>query len=122
MSISKRTKAATEKHVRLTEEAEAAKDRAHAKRTETDKVVKDAMEKTKYANRRAHQETAAFAKAKEYYMQKYHMLIQHVDDSEKAIAAVQKVQIYCIITCQASRQNATVKFDNAGNITNTSLN
>ena len=79
LAASKRAKVLTEKHLKLTEEAEEAKSRAHAKRVETDKLVKDAMEKTKYANRRAHQETAAFEKAKAH-MWKYHKLVEHTDN------------------------------------------
>ena len=41
LAISKRTKAATEKHVRLTQDAEEAQARAHTKRAETDKLVKE---------------------------------------------------------------------------------
>merc|ERR1711871_913939 len=111
--LSKRTKAATEKHIKLTGEAEEAEARAHAKRAETDKVVKDAMDKTKYANRRAHQETAAFVKARNATCTRYHQLIEHVDDSEKAIAAVQKSADLLHKRAQASRQNATMKFEMA---------
>merc|ERR1711871_323120 len=111
LAISKRAKAATQKHIRLTEDAEEAQARAHKKREETDKLVKDAMAKTKYANRRTHQETAAYAKARNITCSRYHHLIEHVDDSEKAVVAVQKSADLLHKRAQASRQNATKKFE-----------
>merc|ERR1711871_641152 len=111
LAISKRAKAATQKHIRLTEDAEEAQARAHKKREETDKLVKDAKAKTKYANRRTHQETAAYAKARNITCSRYHHLIEHVDDSEKAVVAVQKSADLLHKRAQASRQNATRKFE-----------
>merc|ERR1711871_812030 len=110
LAASKRAKVLTEKHLKLTEEAEEAKSRAHAKRVETDKLVKDAMEKTKYANRRAHQETAAFEKAKKITCDKYHKLVEHTDNGANVIAATSRSAELLHKRAQASRRNATEKF------------
>merc|ERR1711871_1939237 len=110
LAASKRAKVLTEKHLKLTEEAEEAKSRAHAKRVETDKLVKDAMEKTKYANRRAHQETAAFEKAKKITCDKYHKLVEHTDNGANVIAATSRSAELLHKRALASRRNATEKF------------
>ena len=110
LAASKRAKVLTEKHLKLTEEAEEAKSRAHAKRVETDKLVKDAMEKTKYANRRAHQETAAFEKAKKLTCDKYHKLVEHTDNGANVIAATSRSAELLHKRAQSSRKNATEKF------------